>query len=127
MKEAAWESVLETWYLCVVCLVNGNSHTNLLHYQWAHTFSWAYTAFNFFHAEGNLISGALTKGLIPDLVPQETHLTPIDPKEGPSPGLDLPSITQLGVLEVSKPLPENAQGLVVQEIALAANVSPCRS
>ena len=27
-------------------------------------------------------------------------------------------------LEVSKPLPENGQGLGVQEIALAANVSP---
>ena len=47
-----------------------------------------------FHAEGDLISRVPTKGLIPDPAPQETRLTTKGPREDPSPGLNLPTITE---------------------------------
>ena len=34
------------------------------------------------HAVGDLIPGALTEDPIPDLLPQEAHFTPTDPREG---------------------------------------------
>ena len=74
--------------------------------------------FRCFHAEGNILP---TQDLVQDPAPQETHLAPKGAREDPSPGLNLPTITELGTLNL---LPENGQGLVVQKTPLAANVSP---
>ena len=61
----------------------------------AYTLSSFHITIHCFHAEGDLISGVPTEGLIPDPTPQETHLAPNGPREDPSPGLDLPTITEL--------------------------------
>ena len=62
-----------------------------------------------------------TEDLVPDLAPQETHLAPKGLRVDPSPGLNLPTITEFGTLNL---LPENHQSLVVQKTVLATNVSP---
>ena len=89
-----------------------------------HTLAWPIQLSQYilmFYADGDLISRVPTEDLVPDPAPQETRLAPKGPREDPSPGLDLPTITKLQALNL---MPENGQGLVVQETGLAVNVSP---
>ena len=78
-----------------------------------------------FHVEDDLIPGVLGEGLVPDLLPPETHLTPIAPREGLG---RLVSRDQNHVLPEEgqglDPLPGGGRDLAVQDTAVAASVGP---
>ena len=78
-----------------------------------------------FHVEGDLIPGVPAEGLVPDLPPPETHLTPIAPREGLG---HLVSRDQNHVLPEEgqglDPLPGRGRDLAVQDTAVAANAGP---